>query len=280
MRFDWYQATIPDHPLEVVEAVLARLAPGGQVTEGRGLHGYGQSFTVRRSDGDRAALILCGGNNGARPNAQATGAQAHDFASLVRELWPAHKVTRFDAAQDMAGEGAYETLEATCRELAVERSLKGTAIVPDDVADGRTYYIGAPASDVRTRLYDKTAEQRRHLPPERHDEIPEHWVRIEAQVRPRKEAGFFAATLTPEQAWGCSAWTHELARRLFSLEVARVEMQAGRESDHDRTYRFMLQQYGPTLCRMLADLGSWDCVGLTIGDDLARIASYKLRRKP
>jgi len=279
MRFDWYQATIPDDPITVVEAVLGHLAPGGEVRQGRGLHGYGQSFTVSRADGDRAALILCGGNNGARPNAQATGAQAHEFASLVRELWPAHKVTRFDAAEDMAGEGAYETLEAVCRTLARERSLKGRAIVPDDVADGRTYYIGAAASDVRTRLYDKTAEQRRHLPPERHDEIPDHWVRIEAQVRPRKEAGFVAATLTPEQAWGCSAWTHELARRLFSLDVARVEMQAGRESDHERAYRFMLQQYGPTLRRMLADLGSWDCVGLTIGDDLARIAARKLRGK-
>lgn len=279
MRFDWYQATIPDHPLEVVEAVLAHLAPGGEVREGRGLHGYGQSFTVKRSDGDRAALILCGGNNGAHPNAQATGVQAHDFAGLVRELWPAHKVTRFDAAEDMAGEGTYETLEVACRTLARERSLKGRAIVPDDLEDGRTYYIGAAASDVRTRLYDKTAEQRRHLPPERHDEVPDHWVRIEAQVRPRKEAGYVAATLTPEQVWGCSAWTCELARRLFALDVARIDMHAYRQPDHERAYRFMLQQYGPTLRRMLADLGSWDCVGLTIGDDLARIAAYKTRAK-
>lgn len=278
MRFDWYQATIPDRPLTVVDAVVAHLAPGGQVKEGRGLHGYGQSFTVNRADGDRAALILCGGNNGAHPNAQATGAQAHEFASLVRELWPAHKVTRFDAAEDMAGEGAYDRLEAECRMLARERSLKGIAMVPDNVADGRTYYIGSAKSDVRTRLYDKTAEQRRHLPPERHDEIPDYWVRIEAQVRPRKEAGYVAATLTPEQAWGCTGWTHELARRLFSLDVTRIEMQAGRESNHDRAYRFMLQQYGPTLRRMLADLGSWDCVGLTIGDDLERIAALKRRR--
>lgn len=278
MRFDWYQATIPDDPITVVEAVLGHLAPGGEVRQGRGLHGYGQSFTVRRADGDRAALILCGGNNGAHPNAQSSGAQAHEFANLVRDLWPVHKVTRFDAAEDMAGEGAYEAVETVCRALARERSLKGRAIVPDDLADGRTYYIGAAASDVRTRLYDKTAEQRRHLPPERHDEIPDNWVRIEAQVRPRKEAGYVAATLTPEQAWGCSAWTCELARRLFSLDVARIEMQGGRESDHQRAYRFMLQQYGPTLRRMLADLGSWDCVGLTIGDDLDRIAADKARR--
>lgn len=278
MRFDWYQATIPDHPLDVVQAVHSRLAPGGEVQEGRGQNGYRQTFTVRQADGDRVAVVMCGGNNGAYPNAMASGAVAHPFASLVRELWPAHKVTRVDAAEDMAEEGAYEALEGVCRALAQERGLKGRRILPDDPAEGRTYYIGSPASDVLTRLYDKTAETRRSLPPERHEEVPDHWVRIEARVRPRKDAGYVAASLTPEQVWGCSAWTHELARRLFSLDLARVEMQAGRESDHDRAYRFMLQQYGPTLRRMLADLGSWECVGLTIGDDLARIARVKLTR--
>ncbi len=278
MRFDWYQATIQAHPMEVVEAIRDGLAGGGEVLEGRGLHGYRQSFTVKGADGDRVALVLCGGNNGAHPNAQATGAQAHQFAGFVRDLWPAHKVTRFDAAEDLAGEGAYEALEGVCRALARERGLKGRAIVPDDVEDGRTYYVGAPASDVRTRLYDKTAELRAKLPPDRHHEVPDHVARIEAQVRPRKEAGYVAASLEPAQVWGCAAWTHELARRLFSLDVARVEMQAGRESDHQRAYRFMLQQYGPTLRRMLADLGAWDCVGMTIGQDLERLEGLKRRR--
>lgn len=278
MRFDWYQATIQAHPLEIVEQVHARLAVGGEVTDGRGLHGYRQSFTIKGSDGDRVAMVLCGGNNGAHPNAFATGAQAHQFAGLVRECWPAHKVTRFDAAEDLAGQGAYEALEGVCRSLAKERGLKGRAIVPDDVQDGRTYYVGSPASDVRTRLYDKTAELRAKLPPDRHHEVPDHVARIEAQVRPRKEAGYVAAALEPAQVWGCAAWTHELARRLFALDVARIEMQAGRESDHARAYRFMLQQYGPTLRRMLADLGSWECVGKTIGDDIDRIARLKLKR--
>ena len=216
MRFDWYQATIPDHPLDVVQAVHSSLAPGGEVQEGRGQNGYRQTFTIRQQDGDRVAVVMCGGNNGAHPNAMASGAVAHPFASLVRELWPAHKVTRVDAAEDMAEEGAYEALEGVCRALAQERGLKGRRILPDDPAEGRTYYIGSPASDVLTRLYDKTAETRRNLPPERHGEVPDHWVRIEARVRPRKEAGYVAASLTPEQVWGCSAWTHELARRLFS----------------------------------------------------------------
>ena len=45
--------------------------------------------------------------------------------------------------------------------------------------------MGAPSSDVRTRLYEKTPEVRRGLPRDRWAEVPEHWVRLEAQVRPR-----------------------------------------------------------------------------------------------
>ena len=47
MRFDWYQATIPAHPVDLVQSILSTLAPGGDVVEGRGKHNYHQSFTIR-----------------------------------------------------------------------------------------------------------------------------------------------------------------------------------------------------------------------------------------
>ena len=37
MRFDWYQATIPENPIVLVESLLERLAPGGEVIDGRGV---------------------------------------------------------------------------------------------------------------------------------------------------------------------------------------------------------------------------------------------------
>ena len=184
----------------------------------------------------------------------------------VWEAWPAHRVTRFDAAEDLAQEGAFEGLETVCRGVAKDLGVRGRAIVPDDPAEGRTYYLGAPSSDNRVRLYDKTAETRAKLPPERHGEIPDHWARLEVQVRPRKEWKAFAAQATPEQARGFAGWTHELAKRAFSLQVERITMYAGRETDDERAFRFMVLQYGPLLQRMFRDLGSWDCVGLTIGE--------------
>lgn len=274
MRFDWYQATIPENPIVLVDTLKTALAADGDVVEGRGRHNYHQSFRVRDAKGERVAEVLAGGSNG-HPNVTASGGVTPAFVAIVREAWPAHRVTRFDAAEDLAQEGAFQTLENVCREVAKDLGVRGRSIVPDDPTEGRTYYLGAPSSDNRVRLYDKTAETRAKLPPERHAEIPEHWARLEVQVRPRKEWKVFAAQATPEQAWGFAGWTHELARRALALDIERITMQAGRETDDERAFRFMTMQYGPLLQRMFRDLGSWECVGLTIGEGIKQREAVK-----
>lgn len=277
MRFDWYQATIPENPIVLVETLKSALAPDGDIVEGRGRHNYHQSFRVRNARGERVAEVLAGGSNG-DPNATASGIVTPGFVDVVRGSWPEHRVTRFDAAEDMAQQGALEALEATCRGLAKDLGIKGRAVVPDDPSEGRTYYLGAPSSDTRVRLYDKTAETRAKLPPERHGEVPDHWARLEVQVRPRKEWKLFAAQATPEQAWGFAGWTHELAKRALSLHIERITMQAGRETDDERAFRFMVLQYGSLLQRIYRDLGSWDCVGLTIGEAIAAQRTTRKKR--
>lgn len=264
MRFDWYQATVPENPIVLVEALLAQLAPDGSVDEGPGRHNYRQSFTVRDREGDRVALVLAGGPNG-HPNVTASGTACDAFVPAVRAAWPEHRVTRADVAEDFAGEGSYEALEGCCRAVGAAAGVKGRAIVPDDPADGRTYYMGAPSSDVRVRLYDKTAEARRHLAPEAHATIPDHWARLEVQVRPRKQWKDAAAHLEARAFWGFARWTTDLAAKALQLDVERIEMQAGRESDHDRAVRFLIQQYGPTLLRMHQEHGDWQAVGLQLG---------------
>lgn len=275
MRFDWYQATIPEHPIVLVDALKTALAPNGTVLEGRGRHNYHQSFRICNVRGERLAEVLAGGSNG-HPNAASSGEATPAFVEAVRAAWPAHRVTRFDSAEDMAQEGALAALEVTCRGLAKDLNIRGRAVVPDDPSEGRTYYLGAPSSDNRVRLYDKTAETRAKLPQERHAEVPDHWARLEVQVRPRKEWKIYAAQATPEEAWGFAGWTHELARRVFSLQIDRITMQAGRETDDERAFRYMIMQYGPMLQRLLHDVGTWDCVGLTIGE---AITEHQARRR-
>jgi hypothetical protein len=272
VRFDWYQPTVPETPQVIVDELLARLAPGGEVREGAGRHNYRQSFTIQSRDGDPVAVVLCGGPNG-DPNLTASGAACDAFVPVVRELWPEHRVSRADVAEDFAGEGVYDRLEGACRAVYRELGVKGRAIVPDDPRDGRTYYGGAPSSDVRVRLYDKTAEARRHLPEARHAEVPDHWARLECQVRPRNQAKDMACRMRPEQFWGCARWTAQLAAMAMRLDVDRIAMNPARESDHDRAYRFLLQQYGRTFLRLLHDHGSWAAVGAQIGDDLKRMGN-------
>lgn len=269
MRFDWYQATIPENPVLLVDSILARLAPGGEVIDGKGRHNYHQSFTIKAASGDRAAVVLCGGPNG-HPNVTASGNSTMPFVEHVREHWPEHRVTRFDAAEDFAAPGSFDQLEQVCRRVAGEFDVKGRAIVPDDLAEGRTYYMGAPSSDVQVRLYDKTAETRRRLPAERANEVPDDWSRLEVQVRPRKDFKALAAHIEPEHAWGFARWTSRLASEAMALDVPRIKMNAARESDDQRAYRYMILQYGQMLQRLLHDLGSWECVGRTMGDDIER----------
>lgn len=55
------------------------------------------------------------------------------------------------------------------------------------------------------------------------------------------------------------------------LEVERIQMNPARQTDHERAYRTMLEQYGKTLYRQLADLGSWAAVGAQLGYDLEQL---------
>lgn len=264
MRFDWYQPTVRENPIVIVDELLGSIAPDGEVVEGKGRHNYHQSFTVNDREGQRVAVVLCGGPNG-DPNVTASGPVCDSFVPFVRERWPVHRVTRADVAEDFAGEGVYEHLEGVCRAVAAAHNVKGRAIVPDQLEDGRTYYMGAPTSDVRVRLYDKTAEVRRHLAPAQAALVPDHRVRLEAQVRPRKEWKEAASQLEPRTFWGFAGWTRELAAKALALEVERITMQAGRETDYDRALRFLITQYGPTLQRMHAEHGDWAAVGLQLG---------------
>lgn len=271
MRFDWYQATVSAHPVELAELFLGELTEGrGVIESGKGRFNYHQSLTVRDTDGDRKAVILAGGPNG-DPNVTLSGEVTPKGVAVLRRAFPAHRVTRFDAAEDFVSDNAWQTLETVCRAVAAECQVKGRAIVPDDVAEGRTYYLGAPTSDVRVRLYEKTAQVRKTLPASRWSEVPDGWNRLEAQVRPKHPAvKEFSARLEPAQIWGFSGWTAELAKRAMDLQVERLHTQIKRESDDDRAIRVMCEQYANVLERLRNDLGDWACVGLTIGEIVSK----------
>jgi len=270
MRFDWYQATIGGKLQDIIEAFINRYGPGHDIVEARGIHGYAQRFNVVEGKGMVVASVICGGNRGAFPNAWASGDDTENFIQVVRSEWPTkHVVTRMDACEDFQAVDAYAQLRAVLRQVAKPAGVKCREILPDDDPDeGRTYYAGSPSSDVRVRLYDKGLQVRRTLPPEQAAQVPADWIRFEVQVRPKGQSRQDAAVIEAAEAWGFSPWTKKAALKALDLEVPRVVIRPWRESDDERAYRFMIQQYGNLLRRKVVDHGSWSALGAQIGEDI------------
>jgi len=64
------------------------------------------------------------------------------------------------------------------------------------------------------------------------------------------------------------------------MELEPVEVRRPwRQADDERAYAYLLSQYGKVLQRMKDDLGSWDCVGLQLGHDLAERQTAEKRAK-
>lgn len=286
MRFDWYQTTIDAAPTAVLESV-AKL--GHEVRPCDGIarkHRYRQGWAVHHHARGVVATVFAGGN-GDKPHAFATSEHTDEFVSLVRELWPEnHLVTRMDAAQDFNEQGAYNRLRRVARRVAKAHRMCFAKIEDTlNPAAGRTQYIGSQTSDYRARLYEKGLEVVGRLDVVRKGQVeavnisavtneltgelivPANWVRLELQARPKgEEARRLAATATPEQAWGFTEWSHELAKEAMALELERIYMRTHKVSKDEEALRWMCQQYGGMLTRLCADLGGWECVGLSIGD--------------
>jgi hypothetical protein len=257
-RFDWMQTTIREDPKEVFDLLAGTL--GGDLIVGRGLNGYERSMAVNRQ-GETLARVFYGGFNG-WPNVLASGAQTDDVAPVIRGAWPAHEVTRMDSAQDFDTAGGYDLVRETL--VGIHQTSRISKYEIESTQNGvrsRTIYLGAPASRVRVRLYEKGRFE--HQLGNVGASID--WFRIEAQIRPTGDARGRAAEVDAGEAWGFSPWAREVAKAVMGLEVERVTMQLKREPDYQRALHALQRQYGATLTKALAVEGSWDAVGRLLG---------------
>jgi len=256
-RFDWMQATVREDPQEIWEVLSGTL--GAEVSDtARGLNGYEKSRVLTRN-GESLARVLYGGQNG-WPNVVASGAPTDDFVPVLRAAYPCHVVTRMDSAQDFDGEGGYDALQALM--LALSDATGITRNVQESVRNGvrsRTTYLGAPSSRIRVRAYEKGRMEQQEG-----RSAPDHWVRLEAQIRPTGDARAASAGVGPVEAWGSARWLRRLASEAMGLEVPPITMQLRRDPDYERALRHLVKQYGATLTRAMEVEGSWDAVRLLL----------------
>lgn len=271
--FDWYQATVPAGVDDVLEA-LCGLSEGLQLAHQRGMHGYAHTAVLGNESDGPVARVMHGGTH-EYPHAVVSGDWAQPGAEIIRAAFPRHTVARVDVREDFGGEGAFDAIQPhLIAAAAVHRLTVGTAGDHLLTMKGRTVYLGSTKSAVRLRLYDKAAEMRSKLVQPDFAQllgIPEHLARLEAQIRPHtREAKERFASIEPVDALGCSRWMREVWKAVAGLDLTPVQVGRGyRQSDDERAYRYLLSQYGGLLRRLYGDLGSWECVGLQLGHDLA-----------
>lgn len=271
VRFDAYTATMrgPTVP-DLLD--LIGVSDDDTIDERPGFHGFGMRLSVRDDTRTEWAAIQYGGQHD-RIMVEVKGDKTPAVVEAIRSVIPDHRCTRMDSCADWDEPGAFDRLYQQCKAVKQAHRIKGEmrGDWEDHPDDGRTYYLGAPTSTARVRLYEKGRQ-----PEYRHLHRP-HWTRLEVQVRPTGEARETYAKVAPSDAWGASRWTRELAQRVLRDHIDPHP--AGtiyRRPHRDAAIDWMCRQYGVHLVSLAEDLGSWECLGYTLRD----IINSHRRTKP
>ena len=246
-HFDWYRATVPVHADLLTRELVATAGPYAKVTEGAGRFSYLHSRTIEQG-GDRVATVLYGGRNG-HPNVEASGRTfAPKLAALLRSKGP-HRVTRCDVAVDLFGDGLFADLKTLAGNIADEHRIECRDVVNRDTRKGDTRYLGSRKSSVFARIYEKGkagGQVEAGLVP---SDVLASWVRIELEIKPQKGMKEVAAQLEPEDFWGVSEWTQQLAKGALDMDAQPIPFHPRRTSNDDRAFATMCAQYGNLLRR-------------------------------
>lgn len=246
-RFDWYEATIDRADDGRVVSALC-LATHGHPVRGRGRNGYGSCWSIDVGDSSVATVL----GRSARPgevHVITTSSDCDSVVPLIRRHWPTHRVSRVDSSVDFQAD--FDELDTRAELFARARRLRYRLVTSSD--GGATRYLGSPRSEVTVRIYRKS-EQLRSLHPERADDVPDGIVRMEVQVRPGKsDLKAVASTLLPDDVWGLSAWSRDLAATVLDLDPVRTSTHFRRPSDWSRALHFLGAQYAPLIARRCAD---------------------------
>jgi hypothetical protein len=259
IRFDAYSATtMACKPLEAVPWLFTHGAD--TVHAGKGFHTFAERIVVKDHSGDEVGAISYGGRQGDRVMIEVKGERTPEVVQRLRSSLEDHRCTRVDSCVDFERPGAFEELLEPVMRAKEDHRLygerRGDWAYPEL---GRTQYLGASSSAVRARLYEKGKQ-----PEYRHLGRP-HLARLEIQIRPAKDAKATYAKLSATEVWGASKWTRQLAAEVFEEMLDPYPPGTVRkDSKRDQALRFMAMQYGAHLVSLASDLGSWECLGLTL----------------
>lgn len=264
LRFDGYTATTTEaNHLELVD-LFDYMKNGFSVKQGHGFHQFANRVAFKDETGSEVGAVQWGGKQGDRTMIEVKGERSPEVVERLRSRYK-HRCTRMDSAADFDAPGAFPRLLAVCMAVKRRHRLKGRR--EGDWEDfpelGRTQYLGSPQSVAMLRLYEKGRQ------PEYVHLARENWVRAEIQVRPAKDAKDHFSQVSAADAWGASTWSRDLAGEILADHVdPHPAGYTWRKTDLERRLDWVCRQAGPTLLELLAQVGSWECVGLTLGEKM------------
>jgi hypothetical protein len=267
LRFDAYSATTQAVKADALVSLFPVVTAGLEVRQGRGFHRFAERLSILDGGHEVGSVQWGGDAHGDRVMLEVKGERTPDVVERLRRLCE-HRVTRVDSCADFDAPRAFERLYRSCRSVKkAHRVIGGKAGDWDDFPErGRTLYLGSTSSPSRSRLYEK-GKQREYA----HLSRP-NWARLEVQVRPAKEAKTEFAKLDPTEVWGASRWTRDLAALTLKQHVdPHPAGTTYRRTALDERVDWICKQAGPTLLELLGELGSWECVGLTLGERIAEL---------
>lgn len=268
LRFDGYSATTQAaNPHQLI----ALFGEGFTQREGRGYHSFGHKVSIVDESGTEAGSVMWGGAQRDRSMIEVKGEHSPRVVEALRGAFP-HRATRLDACADFDAPGAFERLDAACVAIKGKFRLKGEQ--RGDWLDfpelGRTRMLGGVSAVSRLRLYEKGKQ------PEYVHLAKPDWARIEAQVRPAKDAKDAFAKASPQDVWGASPWLRELAGLVLLEHIdPHPAGTIWRKTSLEHRLTWICRQAGPTLLELLAEVGTWECLGLTLGEKVRELREGK-----
>ena len=203
-----------------------------------------------------------GGHQGDRLMFEVKGEASARAVEALRARFE-HRVTRVDSCADFDAPDAFKRLLKAC--TAIRRSTGSWA---ERLGTGTiSRRRAARFTSVAPQALSVHGSTKGLQPEYAHLNRPD-WTRIEAQIRPKgTEAKEAFSKLSPIEVWGAGKWTRDIAAAVLHQHVdPHPAGSTYRLSERETALRWMCKQYGAHLVSLAADLGGWDCVGLTLSE--------------
>ena len=231
--WDW-SATTHDAQEDSVYRMLEALG-SVHTLPGKGLQGWSQSVKAFDAEGYQLGSIYFGGGR-KDIHVVSTSSVADSSRPLVTRIGNA-RTARVDTRVDTLV--PFEQLEKILTAASETYGSRITYMEAKKRGDslGKTLYLGAPASRIRVRVYEKWLESP--------GQYVEGTNRVEVQLRPNSRAKAGVSAWEPAQTFCASKTTRDLAMRLGDLNPPVVTVQKRRPTPTlEESLEAMGNQYG------------------------------------